>query len=268
MKRMMILLAALMSINVSAERFERPIANPGETTWQENFQDFVWRMEGYGYEQPSEEIVAFIRSIMDEMGMSDWNISFRKMSRGLITGGMRENAFVVQCYMPGMMRMWVSEEWFNELSHEEKVFLIRHELTHLQKGHVSKKLLCVLGIVSAYWAMNYTIDQCRLDKRLSTANTALYWASLIFGTAYFSRVCEREADAGGTKDVVGAQGGMKLFKTWLDKRDPQSRFWFNRMLSSLGEKIFFFVPWLSTHPELEDRYEYCEAQYEKLKAQA
>lgn len=272
------LLLCLATAGVQAKDFERPIANPGETTFAEDWHDF-FGLEGYGYEEPSKETIAFIKAIMNDMKMNTFEISFRKMSRNLVVSGMRENAFVVQLMSPSMARIYISEEWFQELSHEEKVFLVRHELTHLKKGHVIQKmwvegataLAFAAGLYGLVFAVIPRLTHDRTaDAQLLAKAAACYVAmasGMVLVNSWFSRVCEREADAGAAADLVGAQGGKKLFENWLNKRDPQSRFVIKRMLSQLGEKITFFAPWFSTHPELKERYAYCEQQCEKLAAQ-
>src|SRR5207249_2886789 len=64
-------------------------------------------------------------------------ITIRRMNFDTIALVGRENAFVIG----ESNYLFISEEWFDELTDAEKRFLIGHELAHLMKKHSSRNEL-------------------------------------------------------------------------------------------------------------------------------
>lgn len=262
--------SALLSLifvvsSMQAVDFNKPIAPKIEGfTSEDDSEDFWWGLEVLGYEKVSAGTEAFIREVMREMGLAGLSISCMKMSNSLVYGGHRENAFVIKTPSYDKLRIYVSEEWFNELSHEEKTFLIRHELTHIQKNHLQRKVFASLPGTMIFWASLSLLYKSNAHWSYYVVVAHVLGFSQAIIQSYVSRAFEREADAGAAKDAIGAQGGMKFFERIAAKRDFQSRFEWRRYLNAM------LASWsypFRTHPTDEERYEYCEKQYEKFAAE-
>ncbi len=229
------------------------IARPFST--HENILDFLF-FEPLGYTRASEENEQFIRNIQHEMGMDSWNIATRRLSNYAMRLVGRENTFVIST--PGLHYLFISQDWFDSLSQQERRFLIGHELSHLQKYHTLKRigagivLSYTTGLLSDLLTSDSSPETKTMINRLTTVGT-------LIATAYLSRCQEKEADLNAARSLHAAAGGISLFDRFQRECvDPESRFALRRIITTINKipgTLFY-----ATHPSLETRKNYLEKE--------
>lgn len=100
----------------------------------------------FGQENASAETQLFVDGIAKEMGF-DKQIKVKKYNTEIFAKIGYHNALAM-----GQDYVYINERFFNKLSVEAKRFLIGHEITHLQKGHLDERgyLLAAAGAASLY----------------------------------------------------------------------------------------------------------------------
>ncbi len=218
--------------------------------FKDGFLDFCF-LEELGYTEVSPENEQFIRDIQKEIGLENQRIRIKRMSKLATRLFGRENAFATLGN-----NLFISEDWFNTLSQEEKRFLVGHELAHLKKRHPLK----MYGINIGRLLLSICIAEA-LKKRLSSTGLipnmlregllVLNNLILLLDICYLSRKCEYEADDIAARELNNPDGGIVFFERLIKEvRDPESRFAIKRIFSRLYKKLF------STHPEFEERIDH------------
>jgi Zn-dependent protease with chaperone function len=170
----------------------------------------------------------------------------------------RENAFVIG----GHDYLFVSEEWFEELTPAERRFLIGHELSHLMMQHTEKKQL-------AQQSMNMLVDY--LLKYIGNSAEKGTWKhygieaakNVGLGTmkmlllAMLSRSCECEADEVSARKLNSAAGGIALFERMdRNKYNRAETSWF---LILIRKAISCFA----SHPQHDERIKFLQSIVDK-----
>lgn len=204
----------------------------------------------YGRQRLKPKNEKFVKDIMKILGMESEQIGVYKSNHFAIAHHGYNNAFAV-----GFLNsIFISEGFFEELSFNEKVFLIGHELSHLKKNHSYKKASLILGKFCFWWYFNDQIESF-IKEKLKTTRLAgwtketNYIFSKIFagisclGFLAYSRICEYDADKTAVVNLgnVARNGGLGMFKSFKEKEDET--------------RDSFLFRLLSTHPSHEQRIE-------------
>ncbi len=222
--------------------------------------------ENLGFQTLTEKNEVFIKSIITDLGMDDYCIEIRGMSNLAQREIGRLNAFVIPSGIFGNKShsyLYISEDWFDTLSEQEKQALVRHELMHLQKDHVKKKNRFLLASgVSLYFVnwltqhlRNYSyFPKDRVSSALADRSSNICWITWFMLVLNHSRRCEKEADIEAAKTMQDKQGFIDLFKDFKDGvEDPDSKFKIKRFVHKLFKPLKRL---LSTHPEFDERVAY------------
>lgn len=103
------------------------------TLWAKTFAQVD---QEYGTNPVSLANQQFIKNILHEVGMDNFTIDVRRMNDNAIQENGYMNLFMfVKSALHGIL--FISEQWFDQLSLDEKRFLVGHELGHLFHGHSS-----------------------------------------------------------------------------------------------------------------------------------
>lgn len=237
--------------------------------FQRSLDDFLGK-EALGYFGVSEELELYIRGIIKEMGMEDYNIEIRSMSNEAKRKFGRMNAFVMPAFKSRtrLNYLFISEDWFKSLPDQEQKALIGHELTHIKANHLPKKILFALA---TYAAGSFVAGQIeKLNKAFPPATKQVVspetWSEIevlsnpsfvnrfrwnneetvriflgysmlatwfIPINAWFSRKCEKESDIEGAKALGCARGAAELWQRFINEiEDPESRFWIKRVINN------------------------------------
>ena len=238
-----------------------------------DFWDFIL-LENLGYKGVVPETENYLRQLIKEMGMEDYNIEIRSMSNHIKRIAGRMNAFVVPSYVSSKSNLnllFISEKWFSTLSEGEKRALIGHELTHIRRNHIPKRI--ILSMVSRILFYNIllnnifnkpqqvspeskilesedqtmknlsnpnnTLDKAKktlLNPRnmlISTIAEGICFAGDKMLTSWFSRRCEKECDIEGANTLQCTDGAVALWERFIEAEDPESRFAFKRAVSKI-----------------------------------
>jgi Zn-dependent protease with chaperone function len=222
-----------------------------------NISEDSTSLDNLGTESLSAQNEAFIRAIQSEMKATQIKLTIRKMSDDAIALVGRENAFVVG----GYDFLFVSEEWFNELTVSERRFLIGHELSHLIMEHSQKKMVvdqAMALLINYMWKLigndaqkgtwkHYGIDAA---KKIGFGTIKILLLSML------SRSCEREADEISVEKLASAAGGIALFERMAHhtSKTPQSGF------IAFVRRI---VNCFASHPCHEERLAYLRLMVDK-----
>lgn len=267
-----------------SEQTPQPQPNKPLNQWQtfkRDFWDFIL-LEHFGYKGVAVETEQYIRQIIKQMDMKNYNIEIRSMSNFAKRLLDRMNTFV----MPSLFvrselnYLFVSEEWFNSLPEPEKRALISHEMIHIRNNHMSKTML--LFIIATYLSRyikiilnknkikyEYKIENYgyfdKVCKPYSFSVIDIFCTTIL---SWFSRKQEKEADIEGAKTIKTADGAVQLWKRYIkEKEDPDSRFAFRRLLNKIIVRpcnhIYHVIN--GTHPTYRERKKYMKKLAKKLK---
>lgn len=214
-------------------------------------------LDTLGTESLSAQNETFIQAIQHEMDADHIQLTIRKMNDDAIALVGRENAFVVG----GHDFLFVSEEWFNELTIAERRFLIGHELSHLLMEHSQKKV--VVDQAMSFF-INYMWKLIGNDMQKGTwKHYGIEAAKKVgFGTikllllSMHSRSCEREADEVSVQKLKSAAGGIALFERMAHTKDKDSQSGFISFIRRI-------VNCFASHPCHEERLAYLRSIIEK-----
>ncbi len=268
--------SAFLIHGLSLARFdpERPDAKPNlPLTTSESINRTIgdfFEHEILGFKALLPHNQRYIDSLIKKMNMQDYCIEVRGMSNYAIALFGRTNAFVMPTVFSQKSHayLFLSEDWFETLNEDAKEALIRHELTHLKKNHVTKKvlfvwmsLLALIGlkklIVNPLFDLNN--PNFHLRPELNSINNSYYIAAFfvhMLANAKYSRWTEYEADVEAAKTMVDTQGFVDLFMNIKENvEDPHSRFRIKRIFQKIGNYIGSYF---STHPNLDERIEYMQ----------
>lgn len=211
-------------------------------------------LDKLGTESVSFANETFIKDIQHELGLDHINLTIRAMNDDAIALVGRENAFVIGEYD----YLFVSEEWFNELTIPERRFLIGHELAHLMMQHSEKQQLAQQSMAIL---VNYLVKYIGNSAEQGTwKHYGIEAAKKIgFGTlkllllSMLSRGCESEADEVSARKLNSAQGGIALFER-MDatraKREESS--WFLILVRKV-------INCFASHPQHDERIKFLQA---------
>lgn len=229
------------------------IENYAQTTAQQTFGNLAL----------SPEKEATIRALAEEMEITT-PFMVRRMNRtSLLTYGYH-NAFVcfpqLFCCIPisNTPFLFISEEFFEDLSKEEQRFLIGHELTHLQEHHTQYlnlvMIIIILAIASFFPFMrkhfSFFVEK-QGAQRYKTPVTLLllfliattFFTARNLGTLYYRRHMERVADYASLTKLKSYDGALALINRWQKE--------FNLPLHNP------YYGLLSDHPSSHERKTYC-----------
>jgi len=206
-----------------------------------------------------------IRAIAHKMNIQE-TIVIRKANASALQGLGYYNAFM---YFPAFLKfiptnapahLFVSEGFFEDLSQEEQLFLIGHELIHIKKRHTKY-------IHLAYWLLLclFVLFWWRIQKRLKLffrnfihpkrfsfalrciQAIVLYVCVAIPNLSYlaYRRHMERIADKQSIEILSSYDGALKLIDRWQNEYHLPE----NKRLFGL----------LADHPLHEERKNYCLA---------
>ncbi|MEX0940534.1 MAG: M48 family metallopeptidase [Candidatus Babeliales bacterium] len=258
-------ISAMCGLNATLD-IDRPEAQANrELTLKEKFfrelDDFMG-LENLGFKSISKENEQFIRAIIHELEMDNYCIEIRRMSNHAQQIVGRMNAFVTYSFKKEEHAyMFISEEWFETLSENEKQALVRHELMHLKYDHVSRKQILAGLVLCSYYYFIYKVFFDYQSFQINKTSKIMYKSSpFIFFTSLlllckFSRFCEKQADIQAAKTVSDKQGFINLFKKFKECEDPESKFRLKRFVKNLFRPI---LKLFNTHPELDERIAYIE----------
>ena len=217
----------------------------------------------FGKEPINPSYEAQIREIAREVGIKDPFIIYKMNQPTLVRMGYY-NAFV---YFPMLLNfipltnipyLFISDQFFEDLSPQEQRFLIGHELIHVKEHHlqylnVISMPLCLLLLVAAYflrrWALSKTLAYCtkKYFKLTSFAlSCCLFLIALVipeiadFG---YRRHIEWYADHESLSILKSHDGCLKLMERLNNE--------FEIPLHNKYGGI------MSTHPSCHERKQYC-----------
>lgn len=234
------------------------------------FDDFTGT-ERLGFQALTEHNERFIRTIVHDLDMDDYCIEIRGMSNLAQHMVGRLNAFVIPSLLfdkKSHAYLFISEDWFDTLSEQEKQALIRHELMHLKQNHGAKKgRFSLLSGISLY-ILNSIIKnalmhrnnshplEVKVSSMMCDACPKILFVSWFMLVSKYSRLCEQEADIEAAKTMHDVQGFIDLFKDFKEgTQDPDSKFRIKRFFDTVCKPI---QKLFSSHPELDDRIAYIE----------
>ena len=282
MKKTFLLLSFIFCLHQSDAKIERPESKPHcELSQIKNLfrtmNDFMGS-EWFGYHKISQHNEQFIEAIIKELGMDDYCIEIRQMSKyaEYIFGHL--NAFV----MPSIFfnkkshsYLYLAEDAFNLLSNNAKEALIKHELMHLKYDHVRKLVnfntvsgmgLCLINFIAQQY-IAYKKDQNQIYEKTAKfaqgSIPAVLYVGWLLSKAKFSRLCEKEADIEAAKTMKDSRDFISIIDA-LDEEygEVESKFKIKRIYYAvckiLLSPIGYIAHLLSTHPTLEQRRTYIE----------
>ncbi len=228
--------------------------------------------KNFGNQPVAEQHEHKIRSIADQMGMQQ-PFTIRKMNAHSTQALGYYNAFALQpllfnCIPVGQAPfLFISEGFFEDLSHQEQEFVIGHELIHIERAHVRYFNLIVYFLyivtIALWWLMRRSI------RSVSGKRFWLYpIISLILieccsipidlaGYAY-KRSIEREADSTSLALLKSYDGGLALIKRWQKEfKMPLHNNWCGLFSDhpSCQERITYFSQLKQQHEGTD--YEQC-----------
>lgn len=232
------------------------------------FDDFMYS-EHLGYQSLTKKNGDFIKSIISNLDMDDYCIEIRGMSNLAQRVFGHFNSFVVPSNIFGKKShsyLYISEDWFDTLSEQEKQALVRHELMHLKKNHAWRKVWFVLLSGISWSFLNIILWNAIMHRNYpylpedqlsyivyDTSSRVFFWGWLLLLMKH-SRMCEKEADIEAAKTMQDKQGFIDLLKNMKDYiEDPISKFRIKKVIHNIFnpiEKLF------RSHPEFDERIAY------------
>lgn len=233
-----------------------------------NVLDF-W-FEEFGYQALRKENEDFIKGIINDLDMNDYTIEIRGMSYLAQTKVGHINAFASG--LKFFAYIYVSEEWFDTLALEEKEALIRHELMHIRKNHLVKKVafgVLIGGLIEFIKGFfdkiqegktlkkNWLRTQVNIFGEPQEINFINYISKLVtlMIIAKYSRITEKEADIEAAKTMQNKQGFITFLTNFANNRDENriSKFKFKQSILDFFEPI---IALFRTHPPCKERIDY------------
>ena len=155
----------------------------------------------------------FIKNIQHEVGMDNYTVDIRKMNENAVSQLGYMNAYMFEISdFHGIL--YISEQWFNELSVEEKRFVIGHEFGHLFYGHYPAVkqtgetiIHNIVGYLDSVESNNQCVHKNKLkeigyDNLQSLLNQALI------------RSFEHDADIFAIEKLNCKKGGWEVCERW------------------------------------------------------
>jgi len=209
-----------------------------------------------------------IREILREIGLEDADtVRLAECVESLQKVFPKSGGASLTSLLGGSRRiLLMSEEAFNQLSEEEKRFLIGHEAMHIKHRHVLKAvvvgaLVTICALSSATLVVrNYGRKKAYLQAGVAgvVGYLGAMVATLLVRSAV-SRANERKADCQAARGLDAAAGGVALMKRL--KEDPI-------MLEASENYKKFWWRLLMDHPTLDERIAYLQKIAEEQTVQA
>lgn len=217
----------------------------------------------FGDKSISPEREQEIRSIAQEMNI-DKEFLIRKMNREALLKFGYCNAFVyfytfLNCIpMCSTPFLFISESFFEDLSFEERRFLIGHELVHIEEEHTrylqmaTYLFMIVAGLFSYFlgkrWFKKLSLSQELNDRKIYRVLIFfIFWLNLVvigLGNCAYKRYIERVADYRALTTLKAYDGAFKIFNRWHN-----------------DYKVALHNPYyglLADHPSCDERRTYCQ----------
>lgn len=186
-----------------------------------------------------------IRSIAKEVGLTT-PFHIRRMNRrALLTWGYH-NAFVQYATFfgipVGVPYLFASQGLFEDISPEERRFLIGHELMHIKLGHIPSALTLsyvlnlFLALIFLILFFNFGNNNLKslgsrkyLNFKFISPKTLLFLVLVIASDAIsiaYRRYNEWDADCNSVKCLASADGGLRLINRWqIEFNLPEHNSW-------------------------------------------
>lgn len=206
---------------------------------EEKLGDFFWDM----FKKTEKEIhgvktIAPLDSLLSRICTSN-NIDKKKIKLHLVLNE-QVNAFA----MPNG-HLVVNSGLLKACENEAELCgVLGHEIAHIQKNHVMKKLVKEIGL-STLITMTAGNGNAEVIRQ----------AAQVLSSSAYDRSLEKEADIGSVDYLLKAQVKPEPFADFLYK------------LSGEGNMITEHTSWISTHPDSKERAEYI-LEYSKNKTSA
>lgn len=229
----------------------------------ETAYDFLG-VEDEAYASMSPENEAFIRAILQEMGIKR-KVIIRRFSNKRLKS-MARNACAIDCGL--IVYLVFDEAYFDSLTQGEKEYLARHEVAHLQRLHTPIKILATSAILVGLKQINdlvqnwlvkkeipvnleYTTYIYRFRGRPSLRKISLFLVLNSFLKSEISRICEYDADVTGARYLDNVDDAIMFIDSRIkDETDPPSRFFLKRIINKLRD---FWAESFASHPSWEQR---------------
>lgn len=194
-----------------------------------------------------------IKKIAEQMGVFEPMV-IRKMNSVATTTFGYGNAFVTYPCLLNLMPLsdipflYVSEGFFEDLSSEEQIFLIGHELTHLKERHarhlhlVAFLLFWLVMGIALFSLKKYLVASRHLNMAIFIFFLANAFGCNLAVQAY-RRYIEKEADRQSLTILESYDGCIKLVDRW------------QREWSMPSHNPYFGL--LADHPSCVERKMYC-----------
>ncbi|MCK4265082.1 M48 family metalloprotease [Candidatus Babeliales bacterium] len=180
-----------------------------------------------------------VRAIAKEMGISE-PIVIRKMNtRALVRFGYHNafaSFFLLFNFIPMKIKpfLFASEGFFEDLSPEERRFIIGHELIHIKERHVVYLNLVLyllfFALLTLWWFISKALRPALKKPLYILSSGLLFYISLMVpGLINFAyrRHIERDADNKSLMVLKSHDGGLKLIERWIKEfRMPEHNQYF------------------------------------------
>lgn len=212
----------------------------------------------FGNKEPRPALKKFIQSILQELGIPLDKVIIRRMNRYAISKFGKQNAFVLGDINFTKVHMFISEEWFDTLSTQEKRFIIGHEAMHIKYRHTIKHIILLLVPLGLYHLYDFLYRNQASWLKHERTKLGIYLGSLLL-SSLGSRYMEANADYYSALELNCVDGGIRYFKNRLNAKSNEANLPFLiKLLSWLG---YFFI---QTHPSDAYRLEQLEILKQEL----
>ena len=212
----------------------------GEINWMDLFNvekntsrlekelgELIWKsIKDQNEEIKDSYVIKSIDSLTNILCNSN-NIDRNKIKVHVVRSG-EVNAFA----LPDGHLVIMSQLILNAEDHGELAGVICHEIAHIEKNHVMKKLIKELGLTAL------------ISMTSNSGGEVISQAGKIVSSSAFDRTMERDADIQAVKYLQAA------------KINPESFAHFLYRLSDSEPEAMKYLTWLSTHPDSKERAEY------------
>lgn len=190
----------------------------------------------YGSVPLSPIYEAKIRAVATELGVED-PIIMRKMNSSALMAFGYHNAFAAFPLFGNILPLvdtpflFVSEGFFEDLSEQEQLFLIGHELTHIKEHHTQYIQLILILTILALCTLWWVYVRKKTEAMVATHIPAPYQKASLFMIGFLSvwmcavapqlmsfwyrRHIERVADHQSLTLLHSYDGGVQLMDRWV-----------------------------------------------------
>ena len=229
-----------------------------------------------GNESVSPETEQCIRHIIKDMNMENYHIEIFSMNNY----GKNLYGFMNAVVLPSFFRsksnfLYISQDWFNTLSQQEKRALIGHELIHIRNKHIPKKVMILIASCFFNSVLAVNLIRCiepdafdiRADITFRKKFFEMFAIELFMLFFYFSngprnwysRFCEKEADIQSAQLLDCAEGAAELWAQFICKTNAEKSLFKKSLTKIPYKKVRTIIKFLfldGTHPQPKKRVAY------------